>query len=507
MSPIERRRFLGGALALAAGGALVSSCSSDGGAPATTTGATPTRKPADVPIGSIDGSAVPGQAEVERWMRQIVERGIRRPGYPADEWTEAFAAEQLREAGLEVRLEPVPVQRWEPGPARLEVALADGATRSIPCFPVPYATATSGLTVELAVFDPDDPTSAEGRAALVDARVVRLAPDALVGAGSAPEDLTGRLYDPDGTFADDEHVLPHTAERRRVLDPVIAAGAAAFIGALVDYPGGGHEYYVPYDGVARPIPGVWISGGDGAWLRDQLAAGPVRVTLAVEAATTAATSQNVIGELAGADDDLVIVGSHHDGPWASAVEDASGTALVLAQARYWAAQPADRRPHRMVFVLHAGHMCGSAGLDAYLAEHVDQLPRTVLEVHLEHAALEAEERDGRLVATDRCTPRWFFTSRLDRLEGAVAEAIVAEDLRRSMILAPDALGESPPTDGGRYHQHGVPLVQFLAAPSYLFDPADTIDKVDLDALLPLTRATIRIIESTRGVSADAMRTP
>jgi hypothetical protein len=223
------------------------------------------------------------------------------------------------------------------------------------------------------------------------------------------------------------------------------------------------------------------------------------------ATTTPATSHNVVGELPGADDDLVIIGSHHDGPWASAVEDASGVALVLAQARFWAAQPVHRRPHRMLFVLHAGHMCGSAGQDGFLAAHQADLERTVLEVHLEHAALEAVERDGGLVATDRCTPRWFFTSRLARLEGAVADAIAVEDLRRSMILAPDAIGANPPTDGGLFHRHGVPIVQFLAAPSYLFDPADTVDKVDTANLAPLTRATIRIVDSTRGVSPAAMR--
>ena len=74
-----------------------------------------------------------------------------------------------------------------------------------------------------------------------------------------------------------------------------------------------------------------------------------------------------------------------------------------------------------------------------------------------------------------------------------------------MILAPDALGPNPPTDGGAYHRHGVPVVQFLAAPSYLFDPADTLDKVDTAHLVPLTRAAIRIIDATRGVSPTAMR--
>ena len=49
------------------------------------------------------------------------------------------------------------------------------------------------------------------------------------------------------------------------------------------------------------------------------------------------------GELPGADDEAVMIASHHDGPWSSAVEDSSGIALVLAQATYWAAQPVEDR--------------------------------------------------------------------------------------------------------------------------------------------------------------------
>jgi hypothetical protein len=460
-----------------------------------------------VPLpGGLDARAVPRISTIHGWIEEIVARGIRRPGYPADAWTERFAAHHLRRAGLRnVRLEPVDVSRWVPRSATLHVTPSQGRTRRLDCFPVPYARPVQRLVTDLVPYDPGRPGAVAGKASLVDARVVRLPPDYLAGAGSAAGDTTGRVYDPERTFAGTQHVLPHTLERRRILDPSIAAGAAAFVGALVDYPGGGCRYYVPYDGEARPIPGVWISGRDGAWLREQLAGGPVRVALTVVADTTPARSHNVVGELPGADDDVVIVGSHHDGPWASAVEDASGVALVLAQARFWAAQRRARRPHRMVFVLHAGHMSGGAGLAAYLSAHAAELDRVVLEVHLEHAALEAVERDGALVATDRCTPRWFFTSRIPPLEAAVADALVAERLTRSLILAPDALGEAPPTDGGAYHRHGVPVVQFLAAPSYLFDAADTLDKVDRANLAALTRATARIIHTTRGVSAAAMR--
>ena len=130
----------------------------------------------------------------------------------------------------------------------------------------------------------------------------------------------------------------------------------------------------------------------------------------------------------------------------------------------------------------------------------------VLEVHLEHAALDAHEERGRLVTTDACVPRWFFTSRIPPLERAVMGAIEREGLRRSMLLAPDALGATPPTDGALFHAAGVPIMQFLSAPCYLFDDQDTLDKVDRAHLVPITRAAARVIASTTGRSAAAMRT-
>jgi hypothetical protein len=40
---------------------------------------------------------------------------------------------------------------------------------------------------------------------------------------------------------------------------------------------------------------------------------------------------------------------------------------------------------------------------------------------------------------------------------------------------------------------------------YLFDRMDNVDKIDAASLLPMTRAAIRIIESTGNISAAAMR--
>ena len=136
----------------------------------------------------------------------------------------------------------------------------------------------------------------------------------------------------------------------------------------------------------------------------------------------------------------------------------------------------------------------------------------MLEVHLEHAAIDVAALDGGngagaddLEPTGLATPRWWFTSRNPELEANVLDALTTEQLDRSMVVAPDAFGEMPPTDGALYHREGVPVVNFLAAPFYLFDAMDTIDKIDREHLVPITRAAARIVASTAGTSAADMR--
>jgi hypothetical protein len=487
LTTIDRRTFLAGALATA----FLAACGSP------------------LPDGLPD-SAVPTEDEILGWIEQIVAQGIRRPGYPADAWTEQFARDRFTACGLEnVRCEPITVRRWTSEGARLVVVPGGQGGGADPvvleAFAAPFSAPVTDLELDLAAYDAASPGDVAGKASLYDVDLLRLPATFFVPFGSAPPNVSGRVVDPDGTFAGESHLLPFGIEIDKVMEPSINAGAAAFVGNVANCPGGSRQYFVPYDGIDRPIPGVWLSAPDAAWLRQQLAAGPVQVRLTVDATVDEVTSHNVVGELPGLDEEVVMVGSHHDGPWASAVEDASGTALVLAQAKFWAAQSASKRPHRMVFLLHGGHMSGGAGLHQYIDAHRDELAGVVLEIHLEHVARQFEEVGGNIVPTGECVPRWWFTSRNPQLEGFVTSALTAEKVHRSMLLAPDAIGTQPPTDGAFYHSEGVPIVQCMSAPWYLFDAADTLDKVDTASLVPLTRATIRILSATKGISAAAMR--
>ncbi len=452
---------------------------------------------------------VPDERTIFDWIETIFARGVRRPGYAGDRWTEKFCLEQFRQLGLEqVRLEPVTLPYWQPLESALIVRTDVGEWR-VCCFSLPHSAATDGLEAPLARWRDETPDAVRGALALVDVPLMRSTADfpLLLAEHGAADGAHSewRRHDPGGALAGGSQVLPFSRQLMAVMDAPLAAGAVGFVGVLSNHPGDSYQYYVPYDAVARALPGVWISGSDGARLLRLCGESSVQGTLISRALRQEITSYNVVGELPGADDDSVIIGSHHDGPWASAVEDASGVALVLAQATYWSRLPAAQRPHRLVFLLNAGHMAGGAGVHAFIDQHRAMLARVVLEVHLEHAATEMVERDGGLVASGHPEPRWWFTSRLAPLEASVREAIVAEQLERSLILPPEVFGPAPTTDGGPFHLAGVPLVNFLTAPFYLFDAIDTLDKIHRQSLVPVTRAAIRIIASTHGVSAAAMR--
>jgi hypothetical protein len=458
--------------------------------------------------GIVNDADVPETATIFGWISEVVDQGVRRPGYDADVWAEGYVKDKFTEIGLEnVRLEPITVKKWEPTDWSLEVTPQGGAAKTLECFPVPFSQPTDGpLELDLAGFDPA-PDAVRGKASLYDVELLRLAADFLVSQGDAAElDPTTRIVDPDGTLEGATHILPFAVDIMDVMEKSIAGGASAFIGTLKNYPNNSFNYMVPYDAKERALPGVYVSGSDGEWLRQQLTAGPVRIKLSIASTLEEVESNNVVGELPGADDEVVMIGSHHDGPWASAVEDGSGISLVLAQATYWAAQAEEDRPHKMVFLLHGGHMSDGAGLHQYIEAHRAELANVVLEVHLEHAALDyGETDDGGIESLDMPVPKWWFVSRKPELEATVKDALEKEQIKRSMLLAPNAFGEQPPTDGAFYHTEGVPIVQHLAAPWYLFDELDTLDKIDKEGLVPLTRATIRIVESTKGISAAAMR--
>jgi hypothetical protein len=444
-------------------------------------------------------SLIPSADEIFGWIETVFAQGVRRPGYPADRWTERWIGDRFRAFGLDdLRFEPVRLPRWEDTHASLwvhPVGRPDERVQ-IPCFALPHC-APARIEADLLALEPD--ADATGYIAVEPFDLIRL-PQVLM-----QERAATRSYDPDGELKGLTQVLPFSPRFQQVMEPAIRAGAAGFIGLLTGMPWETADYYVPYDGEARPIPGVWVSPSNGRRVVELMKAGPVRARLTVEARRETVTCQNVVGALPGASDEWIMIGSHHDGPWSSAVEDGSGIALVLAQAKYWSQVPRVERPHNLLFVVQAGHMVGGAGCRAFIEAHREFLRHVVAEIHLEHAARECRCENGLLIPTDAPEVRWWFTSLDGRLEDIVEGAVRAEDLRRSLILPPEIFGPQPTTDGGFYHLEKVPIVQYLTAPMYLFDSQDTMDKIHRPSLEAVTRATVRIVEGLAAHTAAGLR--
>ncbi len=446
---------------------------------------------------------LPTTDAIMSWIAEIDSQGQRMPGYPANQWIETWLQQQFTQMGLQdVTLDPVDAGYWRPQRWSLHVWKPESPQQKIrlDAWPVPLSANAKALRGELVL--------ADGRAPLNGKIAVRRLTLQSISQQQFAQRFASWSYFPDDDMAALQQTWPMTERFQQTMAPEIAAGAAGFIGVL-DFPWQTDRYMVPYNATPRPIPGLYLSRANGDKLQQLMAAGYSQAEMQLQREMKAIVSHNVMASLPGASDDWVVIGSHHDGPWNSAVEDASGVALVLAQAAYWAQIPEQQRPHNMLFLLNSAHMSRGAGLVHFAKKYRQFLEQqVVVEIHLEHVARQASVQDGKLVASERPEPRWWFTSKIPLLENAVAEAICTRQLERSFILPPEgfpnAQRKHPPTDAARFHPH-TPIVSLLAAPMYLFDPDDRLNMVHEASLLPISQAVIDIIQRTRTHSAASLR--
>ena len=447
---------------------------------------------------------VPSTNEMMAWTAEIFNHGIRRPGYPANYWAESWVNEQFKNYNLQdIKLDPISVKKWEATDAKLKIWLVYNPSEAfeIPCFPIPYTSPNNKLEAELSMISKK--TDLGGKIGVSELNLFKFPVKMLTYLTKAD-----RYYDPKNEFEWLEQTVPFDIRIQNILEPALENNALGFIGILSGYIWETDKYYVPYDAIERKIPGVWVSGNNGKIITNLMKKGKVRAKILYKAEISEVICHNITGTLPGMSDEWIIIGTHHDGPWNSAVEDASGMALVLAQAKYWSQMPKEQRPFNLMFLMNSGHMAGGRGTEEFVKRNKNFLSKAVAAIHLEHVARDVKSENGKMIPLDAPTVRWWFVSRILQLEEITENAIIKEDLERSILLPPDELVpglERPPTDGSFYHPEGVPFVSFLTAPPYLFDNGDTLDKIHQESYEPLTRAVIRIINSLKGFTAKDLR--
>lgn len=223
---------------------------------------------------------------------------------------------------------------------------------------------------------------------------------------------------------------------------------------------------------APVVPAAALSNPDADQLARalRLAKGPVVMTLTLQTAKTDnAPGGNVIGEIPGRTDEIVVIGGHLDS-WdlgTGAIDDGAGIAITLAAAKL--IDEMSGKPGRTIRVVMWGaEEVGLFGAKAYAEAHKDELPRHAL-------AAESDFGAGRV---------WSVQTAFGDTSAAKAELFA--DALRGIGVGPGDNRAAGGADVSPLKAAGVPVLDLNQDGTDYFDlhhtPDDTLDKVDPEAL-------------------------
>jgi len=275
-------------------------------------------------------------------LTELVDIGNRMAGSDGEQAAAEATRDALAEHARDARLESFDVQGWERGSSAISV---DGETvaspdREVIALPRSPAADVTGPLVDVGHGLPEDFAEADCEGAIVMAR----------------SDVPG-WYD-------------RYIHRREKYYHAVEAGAAAFV-----YANHVEGMLPPTGSVGTPddpigdVPAVGVASETGARLARRYEG--QQVTVSVDCATPAATSQNVHAELGPDTDETVLVTSHVDAHDIAegAMDNGAGTASVVEVARALATREADL-DHRIEFVAFGAEEVGLVG-SSHLADERD----------------------------------------------------------------------------------------------------------------------------------------
>lgn len=445
----------------------------------------------------------PGLASTAQFMdtvRDLVGFAPRSTGTIGGRRTADYVAQRFRAAGLkDVHFETATSYAWSASGTSLKVG-----GRTIDSFPIAHSFIAGPTTPSVRTLGPAGRT-----AEVVD-----------IGAGSiGGKDVRGKyvLFDlkfqlplaalvPFMTFFWDPYLRlvdvptllsanPYITSQAAVVKEAQAKGALGVIGVLSDYFDSNRYHNEYYRRSPMTVPGVWVTKKEGAALRAALAKSPT-ATMRMTATRKAATARTVVGFLPGRSKDTVMVQSHHDSQGPGAVEDATGTAEVIALADYYgnlARKPGyQQREKTMMFATFDSHFTGYQQHIAFAEKYIvkKQTPyRIVANTTIEHVGKRAVVgKDGKLEVLDQHEPRGIFENLSVPLKLKLNSALVRNNLHTTAVLnstVPAALLGGIPTDASFAVLSGIPTISLIAGPLYMYDEADTIDKIDQSQLRPV----------------------
>ncbi len=247
-------------------------------------------------------------------------------------------------------------------------------------------------------------------------------------------------------------------------------------------------------------PAFFMGFEDGRRLRDLVAAGePVTISARVEAETREGlVSPSIFGTLPGTTDETIYVMAHMDGYYDAALDNASGMAVMMGLAEYFAHVPAAERRRTITFIGTAGHHVGSPNAP-YLRDQ-GMLEKTALMLNCEHIApTQFVAFNTELRLTNTVSPRRWWVHGSQRLLDITLDAYRTFGV--SVIGAMDgrATGEMMAID------KEAPSVQLIRSPEHKHTDWDVPELVPAAGLEAVARAFAKIVDQVNTLDLDELQ--
>lgn len=381
------------------------------------------------------------------------EVGPRLAGTEAETRARAWGLRTLRDAGLRrVREEPFIIDSWRRIKERAEILSPYPQPLHITALGNSPSTPEGGVSGELVRF-----------ATLADLRDAPAGADSLAGKIVFVDEMMARSQDGSGYGE-------AVAKRSRAAVEAARRGALASLIRSV----GTDSHRFPHTGNMRksedgtaPVPAAALSAPDADQLQRALARGnPVVVRVELQAEVHKdQPSGNIIGEIAGRTDEVVLIGAHLDS-WdlgTGALDDGAGVGVVVAAAELM--RGLGVRPLRTIrVVLFGAEEVGLHGANAYTERHRDSLAR-------HHVGTEVDFGAGKM---------WRLDTRF--ADSALGRASTIHRAMRPLGIIPGHNNAYGGPDMTPMRNAGMPVVTLMQDGIDYFDyhhtADDTLDKIE-----------------------------
>jgi Zn-dependent M28 family amino/carboxypeptidase len=377
------------------------------------------------------------------------EVGQRQAGSEAEKRARDWGVAKFKQLGFEnVRVEPFEVDYWQRNLEQAEIISPFPQKLIITALGGSVATPANGLTGEIVIF----PTLQ----ALKDAPMEGLE-DKIV----FVDEFMTRTQDGSGYGV-------AVQKRSGAANEAGKRGAAA---ALIRSVGTDHHRFphtgqMSYEKGLPKIPIAALSAPDADQLGRAVLLGKVEVKLIIDVETKGKRqSGNVIGEIPGHTDEIVIIGGHLDS-WdlgTGAVDDGAGIGITVGAAKL--ILDMNQKPHRTIRVVMFGaEEVGLVGARAYAKQHKFEIDKHIV-------GAESDFGAGKI---------WSFETRF-----ATSKLAMAQEMHNVLEPLGIALGGNKASGGpdmGPLRTMGMPVVTLKQNGWDYFDlhhtPDDTFDKIN-----------------------------